>query len=116
MNADREKELFRILGNLVGGVKKIQETLDDHSGKLDAHSAKLDDHSAKLDAHSAKLDDHSKILSGHSEKLDEHTVMLKSLVSKTDSIAEQVMKNDQRLTARIASVETAVENMGGEIH
>ncbi len=81
MNEDREKELFRTLGNLVGGVKQIQQTLD-----------------------------------GHTKTLDEHTGMLQSLVSKTDSIAEQVMKNDKRLTARITSVEKAVENLGGEIH
>ena len=81
MNEHREKELFRTLGNLVGGVKQIQQTLDDHT-----------------------------------KKLDEHTGMLKSLVSKTDSVAEQVMKNDESLTARITTVELAVENLGGEIH
>lgn len=81
MTEDREKELFRTLTNLVGGVKNIQQTLDEHS-----------------------------------KKLDEHTGMLKSLVSKTDSIAEQVMKNDERLTARIVSVENAVTNLGGDIH
>ena len=81
MNEHREKELFRTLGNLVGGVKKIQQTLEDHT-----------------------------------KTLDEHTGILKSLVSKTNSIAEQVMENDQRLTARILSVENAIENLGGAIH
>ncbi len=88
MTEHQEKELFRTLGNLVGGVQEIQKTLDDHTRKLDDHTRKLDDHS----------------------------VILKSLVSKTDSIAEQVLKNDQRLSARISSVENAVENLGGEIH
>lgn len=81
MTENQEEELFRTLGNLVGGVQQIQSTLDDHT-----------------------------------KKLDEHTGMLKHLVSKTDSIAEQVMENDQRLTARITSVESAIGNLGGEIH
>lgn len=88
MTNRQEEELFRTLGNLVGGVKQIQETLDGHTKILDDHTKKLDDHSA----------------------------MLRSLVSKTDSIADQVLKNDQRLTARISSVENAVENLGGDIH
>ena len=88
MTEHQEEELFRTLGNLVGGVQKIQQTLDDHTKKLDDHTKKLDD----------------------------HTGMLKSLVSKTDSIAGQVMENDQRITARISSVENAIENLGGDIH
>ena len=55
------------------------------------------------------LNDQTKKLDGHTEKLDH-------LVSKTDSIAHQVMENDRRLSARIVSVEQAVENLGGEIH
>ena len=81
MTEHQEEELFRTLGNLVGGVKKIQETLNVHT-----------------------------------EKLDEHSAMLGTLNSKIDSIAGQVMENDQRLTARITSVENAVGNLGGEIH
>jgi ABC-type transporter Mla subunit MlaD len=55
-------------------------------------------------------------LDDHTKKLDDHTGKLDHLVSKTDSIAQQVMENDKRLTARIVSVEQAVDNLGGEIH
>ena len=144
MTENQEKELFRTLERLVGGVQKIQRTLethtdildghteklDGHTEKLDAHSRILDSHSEKLDSHSKILDSHSKILDSHSKKLDEHsekfdqqskiliehTGMLGSLMSKTDSIARQVMDNDQRLSARITSVENAVGSLGGEIH
>ena len=109
MTEHQEKELFRTLGNLVGGVKQIQQTLD-------GHTKTLDDHTKTLDGHTKTLDDHTKTLDGHTKTLDGHTGMLKFLVSKTDSIAEQVMKNDERLTARITSVESSIENLGGQIH
>ncbi|MEQ1607107.1 MAG: hypothetical protein ABL999_19760 [Pyrinomonadaceae bacterium] len=88
MTENQEKELFRTLENLVGGMQKIQHTQAEHTGMLNEHTGML----------------------------NEHTGILNSLIAKTDSIARQVMDNDERLTARITSVENAVGNLGGGIH
>ncbi|MEO8650280.1 MAG: hypothetical protein ABI539_14030, partial [Acidobacteriota bacterium] len=44
------------------------------------------------------LDKNSQTLDRHSEMHSEHSSKLNLLVSKVDSIAEQVMENDKRLT------------------
>ncbi len=116
MTEEREKELFDTLSTLVYGVTGLTSDVRDIKIVLDKHSQILDRHSQILDRHSNILDGHSQILESHSEMHSDHTSKLNLLVSKVDSIAEQVMENDKQLSARIAAVESAVENLGGEIH
>lgn len=87
--------MFTTLTNLVNGVNQIQ---------IDVKDIKV-----TQAEHSQVLAEHSQILAEHSRKLDH-------LVAKTDSIAEQVIKNDINTDARITVVEQAIENMGGKIH
>lgn len=102
MTDEREKELFDTLSTLVHGVNGLTSDVCDIK--------------VVLDKHSHILDRHSEILDRHSETLSEHSSKLNLLVSKVDSIAEQVMQNDKRRSARIVAVENAVGNLGGEIH
>lgn len=102
MTEEREKELFDTLSALVNGVSGL---------KSDVRDIKV-----VLDKHSHILDRHSEVLGGHSQMHSEHSSKLNLLLSKVDSIAEQVMENDKRLSARISAVEHAVENLGGDIH
>lgn len=95
MTENQEKEMFTTLTNLVNGVNQIQ---------IDVKDIKV-----TQAEHSQVLAEHSQILAEHSRKLDH-------LVAKTDSIAEQVIKNDINTDARITVVEQAIENMGGKIH
>ena len=87
--------MFTTLTTLVNGVNQIQ---------IDVKDIKV------------TLAEHSQILTGHSQTLAEHSRKLDHLVAKTDSIAEQVIKNDVSTNARITAVEEAVENVGGKIH
>lgn len=80
--------MFKTLSTLVKGVNQIQ---------LDVKDIKV------------TQAEHSQTLAEHSRKLDH-------LIARTDSIAEQVMKNDLSINARVSVVEQAVENMGGKIH
>lgn len=109
MTDDREKELFDTLSTLVHGVNGLTSDVRDIKVVLDKHSH-------ILDRHSHILDRHSEILDRHSETLGEHSSRLNLIVSKVDSIAEQVMQNDKRLSARIVTLEQAVEHLGGELH
>lgn len=102
MTDDREKELFETLSTLVHGVNGLTSDVRDIK--------------VVLDKHSHILERNSEILDRHSEMHSEHSAKLNLLVSKVDSIAEQVMENDTRLTSRIVTLEHAVENLGGEIH
>lgn len=101
MTENQEKELFLILGRLVNGVNELQTDVKDIK--------------VTQSEHSQILTEHSQILAEHSQQLAEHTLLLNHLVSKTDSIAVQVMTNDKRLTARVTAIENRVENLGGEI-
>ena len=116
MTENQEKELFLILGRLVNGVNELQTDVKDIKVTQAEHSQVLAEHSQVLAEHSQVLAEHSQVLEEHSLQLGEHTRLLNHLVSKTDSIADQVMANDKRLTARVTAIEDAVENLGGEIH
>ena len=109
MTENQEKEMFTTLTNLVNGVNQIQIDVKDIKVTQAEHSQVLAEHSQILAEHSQILAEHSQILAEHSRKLDH-------LVAKTDSIAEQVIKNDINTDARITVVEQAIENMGGKIH
>lgn len=102
MTENQEKEIFIKLSTLVTGVNQIQ---------LDVKDIKV-----TLAEHSKTLAEHSQILSEHSQILSEHSRKLDHMVAKTDSIADQVVKNDVSVNARVTSIEQAVENMGGKIH
>jgi ABC-type transporter Mla subunit MlaD len=88
MTENQEKELFTTLASLDSGVNQIQFDVKDIKSTLAQHSKTLTEHSGKLD----------------------------HLVAKTDTIADQVIKNDLRLSARLTSVEQAVDEMGGKTH
>lgn len=87
--------MFKTLSTLVKGVNQIQ---------LDVKDIKV------------TQAEHSQTLAEHSQTLAEHSRKLDHLIARTDSIAEQVMKNDLSINARVSVVEQAVENMGGKIH
>ena len=116
MTENQEKELFLILGRLVNGVNLLQSDVKDIKVTLAEHSQVLAGHSATLAKHSEVLAKHSEALVEHSHLLTEHSRQLNYLVSKTDSIAEQVLANDHRLSDRLTNVEQAVVDMGGNIH
>ena len=88
MTENQEKELFTTLATLVSGVNQIQFDVKDIK---------------------TTLAEHSKTLAEHSNKLDH-------LVAKTDTIADQVIQNDVRLSARLTSVEQAIDEIGGKSH
>ena len=102
MTENQEKELFLILGRLVNGVSEIQ---------VDIRAIK-----ATQAEHTQTLAEHSHTLAEHSRTLDDHSTKLDRLESKIDSVATQVMENDMKVTARIETVERAVEDLGGKIH
>lgn len=88
MTENQEKELFTTLSSLVTGVNTIQSDVKEIKVTLSEHSLLFEEHSRKLD----------------------------HLVSKTDSIADQVVKNDTSLSARVTAVERSVEDLGGKIN
>ena len=89
MTDNQEKELFTTLATLVSGVNRmIQSDVKDIKFTLAEHSNTLAEHSGKLD----------------------------HLIAKTDTIADQVIQNDVRLSARLTSVEQALEEIGGKTH
>ena len=98
MTENQEKELFNTLASLVTGVRTIQSNVQDIKETQSVHSR--------------ILNEHSQILNEHSQVLNEHSRILNRLDAKTDSIAETVMTNDQRLSA----VEKDVSNLRGETH
>jgi uncharacterized coiled-coil protein SlyX len=102
MTENQEKELFLILGRLVNGVNVLQTDVKDIK--------------VMLAEHSQILAEHSQTLAEHSRQLGENRGLLDHLVSKTDSIAMQVLKNDARLSERLTTVEGAVEDLGGKTH
>jgi uncharacterized coiled-coil protein SlyX len=102
MTENQEKELFLILGRLVNGVNVLQTDVKDIK--------------VTLAEHSQILAEHSQTLAEHSRQLGENRGLLDHLVSKTDSIAMQVLKNDARLSERLTTVEGAVEDLGGKTH
>jgi regulator of replication initiation timing len=77
MTDNQEKQLFKTLETLVTGVNKIQS---------DVQGLKTDVKEIKV------------TLNEHSQILNEHSQILKRLDAKTDSIAETVMKHENRLT------------------
>jgi uncharacterized coiled-coil protein SlyX len=109
MTENQEKELFLILGRLVNGVNVLQTDVKDIK-------VTLAEHSQILAEHSQILAEHSQTLAEHSRQLGENRGLLDHLVSKTDSIAMQVLKNDARLSERLTTVEGAVEDLGGKTH
>ncbi len=88
MTENQEKEQFTTLSSLVTGVNTIQSDVKDIKVTLSEHSLLFEEHSRKLD----------------------------HLVSKTDSTADQVLKNDTSLSARVTAVERSVEDLGGKIN
>lgn len=109
MTENQEEEMFKTLSALVNGVNQIQVDVKDIK-------VTLGEHSQTLAEHSRTLADHSLILAGHSQTMAEHSRKLDHLIAKTDSIAEQVVKNDINFNTRVTVIEQAVENMGGKIH
>lgn len=98
MTENQEKELFTTLAKLVSGVNVIQS---------DVRDIQSDVRDIQSDVRDIKVTqgEHSQILSEHSQTLN-------LLVSKVDSIADTVMKNDKRLT----TVEKDVDDLRGQVH
>ncbi len=93
MTENQEKELFTTLANLVSGVSQIQFHIKDVKSEVTEIKSDITDIKSTLEQHSNKLD---------------------HLVAKTDTIADQVIQNDIRLSARLASVEHQVAELGGK--
>ncbi len=98
MTDNQGKELFNILSTLDSEVREIRSTQGEHSQIFGSQTQAFGENMAVLNKQSRILVEHSKILN----RLD----------AKTDTIAEAVMRHDQR----ISEVEDELKELPSGLH
>jgi len=86
---------------IFNSLKKLDETLDQHSQKFMRIDIILDEHSTKLDEHTIILNKHGTILDEHTTRHDKHDQLLHLLCHRVD-------KN----TEKLSQIEAALHRLG----
>jgi DNA repair ATPase RecN len=89
---------------LLGLAYKQQDDTREIEETLREHSSKLDEHTTILNEHSSKLDEHTTILNEHSSKFASIEHRLEKIEAKTDKQTEAINENTKILSQILATL------------